>query len=350
MVSQCLPTADVPIQGQENDVYEHPTKRCPDYTEGKVVYRCRSGQWNQITDRCKQLEPKDLSYASTYFELLINQPMVSVTPSVKGYQCMFLIKNPAGEITPPALPAGISLSSANGTISGTPTELKEKFTYTIIARNDVGDAEAVISIVVVSQGLSTADIPVQGQEDDFYEHPTEKCPDYTEGKVVYRCRSGQWNQITDRCKQLEPKDLSYASTYFELLINQPMVSVTPSVKGYQCMFLIKNPAGEITPPALPAGISLSSANGTISGTPTELKEKFTYTIIARNEVGDAEAVISILVTSEKGNTVMWVIIIVLAVLILAVIGLYLFRSRGTGRNTHKARALKATAASKTNRV
>lgn len=204
---------------------------------------------------------------------------------------------------------------------------------------------------MASQCLPTADVPVQGQENDFYEHPTKKCPDYTEGKVVYKCRSGQWNQITDRCKPLEPKDLSYASTDFELLINQPMVSVTPSVKGYQCKFLIKTPAGEITPPALPAGISLSSTDGTISGTPTELKEKFTYTIIARNEVGDAEAVISILVTSEKGNTVMWVIIIVLAVLILAVIGLCLFfRIRGTGRNTHKARALKATAASKTNRV
>ena len=160
-----------------------------------------------------------------------------------------------------------------------------------------------------------------------------------------------WSQITDRCRPTEPKDLSYASTDFELLINQPMVSVTPSVKGYECKYLIKTPAGEVSPPAFPAGISLNATDGTISGTPTELKDKSTYTIIARNEVGDAEAVISILVTSEKGNTVMWIIIIVLLVLILSVVGLCLFfRIRGTGRNTHKARALKATTASKSNRV
>ena len=80
-------------------------------------------------------------------------------------------------------------------------------------------------------------------------------------------------------------------------------------------------------------------------------EKSVYTIIARNDADDAEVTISMLVTSEKGNTVMWVLIIIFAALIIGVIALCLFfRIRGTGRNTHKARALKAAAASKTNRV
>lgn len=190
-----------------------------------------------------------------------------------------------------------------------------------------------------------------GSEGETYEHPTQKCPLYTSGKIVYRCRNAAWSLIKERCVPDAPKDFSYASVDNEWLINKAIVTLTPSVKCYECKFLLKKESGQVNPPVLPAGITLDATDGTISGTPTELMEKSVYTIIARNDADDAEVTISMLVTSEKGNTVMWVLIIIFAALIIGVIALCLFfRIRGTGRNTHKARALKAAAASKTNRV
>ena len=188
VASQCNPIADVPVQGQENQQYEHPTKKCPEYTEGKVVYRCKSGMWSQSTDRCRPLEPMNFSYNVTDFELFINHPMVSVTPSVKCYGCMYLIKTPAGQYYHPSLPAGISLDSFNGIISGTPTELKVNSVYTIIARNEVGDAEVVISVRVMNGCAGDGIWPgsLHGKT------AVLDCQGDTIGKMTRECSSTGW--------------------------------------------------------------------------------------------------------------------------------------------------------------
>ena len=168
---------------------------------------------------------------------------------------------------------------------------------------------------------------------------------------MYQCKSAAWIWLKDRCVPDPPKDFSYASVDNEWLINKPIVTLTPTIKCYECKFIVKKEPGQVNPPPLPAGISLNATDGTISGTPTELKEKSVYTIVALNHNDYAEVETSMFVTSEKGNTVIWVLIIIFAALIIGVVALCLFfRIRGTGRNTHKARALKAATVSKTNRV
>ena len=91
--------------------------------------------------------PTNFNYSISDFVLQINQNMTAVTPTVNCYNCEFLLKNHDQGAT---LPAGISLDPATGTLYGTPTELQERQTYTIIARVRRGDAEFEITITIRS--------------------------------------------------------------------------------------------------------------------------------------------------------------------------------------------------------
>jgi hypothetical protein len=52
----------------------------------------------------------------------------------------------------PELPAGLSISSSTGVISGTPTDVASTATYTITASNSGGDTTTTISVTVNSAG------------------------------------------------------------------------------------------------------------------------------------------------------------------------------------------------------
>ena len=99
------------MTGSEGQMYEHPTQKCPLYTSGKIVYRCRNAAWSLIKERCVPDAPKDFSYASVDNEWLINKAIVTLTPSVKCYECKFLLKKESGQVNPPVLPAGITLDA-----------------------------------------------------------------------------------------------------------------------------------------------------------------------------------------------------------------------------------------------
>jgi hypothetical protein len=137
----------------------------------------------------------------------------------------------------PALPAGLSFSTSNCTISGTPTVAIASSSYTVTATNTAGSGSQTLTITV-----------------------TDSPPAFT-----------------------------YPSSPYVLNLNQTISTITASTTG-----------GVITScsssPTLPAGLTLSALCG-ISGTPTVLSSATTYTITGTNAGGSSTAPISIAVAA-----------------------------------------------------
>jgi DNA-binding beta-propeller fold protein YncE len=143
----------------------------------------------------------------------------------------------------PALPAGLSLSTSTGIITGTSTAVTATASYTVTASNSAGSTTASLSITVnvaAPAGLT-----------------------YTTGTAVYT-------------------------------VGTPIAANAPTSTG-----------GAVTAygvsPALPAGLSLDDDTGIITGTPTAITAKANYTVMASNLTGNATATLSITVNAAAAG-------------------------------------------------
>merc|ERR1711874_720494 len=128
----------------------------------------------------------------------------------------------------PELPAGLHLDPTLGIISGIPADVAPQTTYTVAAKNSEGEATVDLTFEVVRappSGLTYPDVP-----EEFGTHE--------------------------------------------------QVSLEPCVEGTVDKFTVE--------PALPDGLNLDPATGVISGSPTKVVEKTTYTVTASNETGSTE--------------------------------------------------------------
>jgi hypothetical protein len=138
----------------------------------------------------------------------------------------------------PALPSGLALSTSTGVISGTPAAASAAATYTVTASNSGGNASTGVAISV--------EVP----------------------KPMF----------------------SYGGNTFTLLTGLP-ANLTPTNSG-----------GTATrwsvSPALPAGLTFNTADGTITGTPAVTAAAASYTVTAGNSTGtDA---VTLMLTVESG--------------------------------------------------
>ncbi|MDP6200539.1 MAG: putative Ig domain-containing protein, partial [Candidatus Poseidonia sp.] len=141
----------------------------------------------------------------------------------------------------PILPAGLSIDTATGEISGTPTEMSTNTTYTITVRN--------------SGGVNTTSITVL---------------------------------VNDQV----PNALGYTPENMTLEKGTTMTTNTPSVSGGAVT------SWEISP-SLPTGLSFGSTNGSIWGTPAILQTTAaTYTIWANNSGGSESAQVNITINDQ----------------------------------------------------
>jgi DNA-binding beta-propeller fold protein YncE len=139
----------------------------------------------------------------------------------------------------PALPAGLSLNTSTGVITGTPTAVTSTASYTVTASNSAGSTTASLSITVnvaAPAGLA-----------------------YTTGTAVYTVGT----TITP---------------------NSP-TSTGGAVTAYSVS------------PDLPAGLSLDDDTGIITGTPTAVTAKASYTVTASNSAGSTTATLTITVNA-----------------------------------------------------
>ncbi len=145
----------------------------------------------------------------------------------------------------PALPAGLSLNTSTGVISGTPTAVTATATYTVTAGNSAGTTTVGVVITV-----NAAVVPPSGLA--YSVNPAV----YTQGVAI--------------------------------------TANTPSSSG-----------GAVTSysvsPALPAGLSLNTSTGVISGTPTAVTATATYTVTAGNSAGTTTVGVVITVLPGGGG-------------------------------------------------
>ena len=183
-----------------------------------------------LTIQVNMAPPSSITYTPSSFTLTKGTAMTNVTPSASGGTI-------ASWSVSPSLPAGLSLNTANGTISGTPTTVTSSGTYTVTATNAGGSATATLTI-----------------------------------------------QVND----IAPSTITYTPSSLTLTKGTTMTTVTPTTSG-------GTPTSWTVSPSLPAGLALSSTTGAISGTPTAASSSATYTITATNTGGSATATVTILI-------------------------------------------------------
>ncbi len=145
----------------------------------------------------------------------------------------------------PELPAGLSLSASTGVISGTPTAVTSAASYTVEASNAGGSASATITIMVNNA----------------------------------------------------PPAISYGGTNFTLTKQGP-VHLTPTNSGGAVVTWSMSGT-------LPAGLTFSTTDGSIVGTPTAATAAGSYVVTAQNSGGQTQVSLVLAVQSvllNLGNT------------------------------------------------
>jgi hypothetical protein len=144
----------------------------------------------------------------------------------------------------PAVPSGLTFSTTTGQLSGTPTSTQSATNYTITATNAAGSATATFTLTV------------------------------TVGTPAFSLSSTAETRVA-----------------------------TTAITGYT----ITSTGAPITSyslvGSLPAGLSFSTSNGRITGTPTETRTATTYTVIGASASGEtATATYQLRVTGDLGDT------------------------------------------------
>jgi hypothetical protein len=86
--------------------------------------------------------PSGLSYTPSSASGTVDTALTSLNPTVTGTVTSYAVS--------PTLPAGLSISTSTGVISGTPTAVSASASYTVTATNGTGSTTATVTIEVVA--------------------------------------------------------------------------------------------------------------------------------------------------------------------------------------------------------
>jgi hypothetical protein len=228
----------------------------------------------------------------------------------------------------PALPAGLTLNTSTGVITGTPTTVMAQATYTVTATNVTGTgtfpivitvnpAKPIISyttpdVYITNIAISTLNPNSTGGAVASYSVnpalPAGLTLDASTGVIT-----GTPTTITAQATYTVTATNVTSTGTFGIVITvnppAPIISYnTPNTFVYGTPITALNPsntggaaASYSVNPALPAGLSLNTSTGVITGTPTSPTASANYTVTATNVTGNGTFVISITVNKRTLN-------------------------------------------------
>jgi hypothetical protein len=271
--------------------------------------------------------PATLAYAVSPALYTVGTAVTPNTPTTTG-------GTPSSWTVTPALPAGLALSATTGVISGTPTAAAAAASFTVAASNGGGSAQVVLSITVRPQPPATVTYPVNPAVYTAAAPITPNTPTTTGGtpsswSVTPALPAGLALSATTGVISGTPAAAAAAAIYTVTASNaggtaQATVGITvleqpPATLAYAVNPAIYTAAAAITPntptttggtpsswsvaPALPAGLTLSTTTGVISGTPTVVSAVTGYTVTASNSGGSALALLSITVRAPAAPVI-----------------------------------------------
>jgi len=280
-----------------------------------------------ITIEVKDVVPSSITYNPSSFTLIKDSSMTAVTPTSSGGTVISWAVSPS-------LPAGLALDSSTGEISGTPTAITAYGTYTITASNTGGSATASITILVndaapsslaysaspftLTKGsaMTSATPTFSGGTPTFWAisptlpaglafdtstgtlsgTPTAVSSSATYTLTATNAGGSDSTTFTLQVNDIPPSSVSYSPSFFSLANGTTMTAATPSTTG-----------GAVTSwtisPTLPAGLTLSTTTGVISGTPTTTSSATVYTVTATNSGGGATTTLTLLVNVAPPSSV-----------------------------------------------
>lgn len=274
---------------------------------------------NQFVQVPSSSAPSGLTYTSPVTYVVGSAITPNLPASVGGAVASYSVA--------PALPAGLALDTTNGSITGTPLATSAATDYTVTATNGAGGATAVVNIqvdvaapanlayttpvtYVVGTAIGASPPTSSGGAISSYSvlpalpgglslHATTgvisgtptvaaAVADYVVTGSNVTGSTTATVRITVQSSLTAPTGLSYA-TPVSYPTGAAITSNTPTVGGGPV-------ATWSVAPALPAGLTLSTSTGVISGTPTAITGAANYTVTATNGAGFTTAVVNIAVT------------------------------------------------------
>jgi PKD repeat protein len=182
--------------------------------------------------------PSNLTYSTNPASYVSGTAIAANTPTSSGGAI-------ASYSVAPALPTGLTLNTSTGVITGTPTTAKATASYTVTATNAAGSTTVSLSITVMAL-------------------------------------------------LAPPTNLTYSTNPASYVVGTAITANSPTTSGGAV-------ASYSVAPALPAGLTLSTTTGVITGTPTTAQAAATYTVTARNASGASTTALSIAVTYPQAK-------------------------------------------------
>lgn len=232
----------------------------------------------------------------------------------------------------PTLPAGLSINTATGVVSGTPTASSVASNYTVTVSDGTTSATATITIAVsgtatLSPGTQTVTgrvgaaitattaFTATGLSTPFFSI-TPALPAGLAFSSTTGVLSGTATAAKDATTYVvtAADGTNYAIATMRLTITSVpvMTPATQSITGVvgtaiaaTTAFTASTVTGTKTftvSPALPAGLTINATTGVVSGTPTAVAQQATHVVTATDGTNSATSNLTVVVTSTSSTT------------------------------------------------